>query len=311
MRGGGGGGMFDRHRGPDDEAPWPADPGMGRGRGRGFERSLSSGAGGPGGVISGGPGGPGGPVGPGGPPPGEDALLNGSVSPRKGYTRAPFADWRKSAAVTNEDEWRSAGAPSGRRWNQVGVKRGLKARRQLDPTQRDRKSQCVAKTDGLRKIVIILFRPAGGVVAPKSGAVAGSTVNTPTAWADLVDPRPTQGGSKSRTIGWVAVAEAGTTEGSAPARLRAPGTETWTTCPSGRLRTIPVQREAGVLTPTGSLRRAPAEGRIPAEKNQDNRVSGLVIHIRLLQRNVFQFCRGIERLCRRGRRRGRRVVRRR
>ena len=120
--------MFDRHRGPDDDAPWPADPGMGRGRGRGFERSLSGSgggferslsgggaAGGPGGAISGGGGGPG------GPPPGEDALLNGSVSPRKGYTRAPYADWRKSAAVTNEDEWRSAGAPSGRRWNQVGT----------------------------------------------------------------------------------------------------------------------------------------------------------------------------------------------
>ena len=114
MRGGGPGGMFDRHRGPDDDAPWPAEPGMGRGRGRGFERSLSSGGGpgGPGRHLSGGDGAP---------PPGEDALLNGSVSPRKGYTRAPFADWRKSAAVTNEDEWRSTGAPSGRRWNQVGA----------------------------------------------------------------------------------------------------------------------------------------------------------------------------------------------
>ena len=118
----GGGGMFERHRhGSEDDAPWP-DPGLGRGRGRGFERSLSSGGpgggpGGPGGVIGGGPGGPGAPGGGGG----EDPLLNGgAVSPRKGYTRAPFADWRKSAStVANEDEWRSTGAPSGRRWNQV------------------------------------------------------------------------------------------------------------------------------------------------------------------------------------------------
>ena len=112
-----GGNLFDRHRGPEDDGPWPADPGMGRGRGRGgFERSLSSG--GP--IVPVGPGGLGGPGGPGAPPPGEDPMLNGNVSPRKGYTRAPFADWRKSGAVTNEDEWRSTGAPSGRRWNQVG-----------------------------------------------------------------------------------------------------------------------------------------------------------------------------------------------
>ena len=60
MRGGGPGGMFDRHRGPDDDAPWPAEPGMGRGRGRGFERSLSSGGGpgGPGRHLRGGDGAP-------------------------------------------------------------------------------------------------------------------------------------------------------------------------------------------------------------------------------------------------------------
>ena len=117
----GGGGMFERHRhGSEDDAPWP-DPGMGRGRGRGFERSLSSGGpGGPGGGPGAGGviGGTGAPVGG-----GEDPLLNGgAVSPRKGYTRAPFADWRKSSsAVANEDEWRSTGAPSGRRWNQVQI----------------------------------------------------------------------------------------------------------------------------------------------------------------------------------------------
>ncbi len=87
----GGGSLFDRNRGGGDEDE------RGIGRGRGFERSLSSG------------GGP------------DDPMANGSISPRKGYTRAPFADWRKPAASTEPDEWRSTGTgPSGRRWNQAG-----------------------------------------------------------------------------------------------------------------------------------------------------------------------------------------------
>lgn len=79
--------------------------GIGLGRGRGFERSQSSV--GPGSV--------------GGGPLVDDPLANGSVSPRKGYTRAPFADWRKPGAAGPEDEWRATGTgPSGRRWNQAG-----------------------------------------------------------------------------------------------------------------------------------------------------------------------------------------------
>ena len=47
---------------------------------------------------------------------------NGSVSPRKGYTRAPFDDWRKPTAGEDEDAWRGGGAGggAGRRWNGGG-----------------------------------------------------------------------------------------------------------------------------------------------------------------------------------------------
>ena len=51
---------------------------------------------------------------------------NGNISPRKGYTRAPFDDWRKPTATAGGDEqeqdqagggWRSGPSSSGRRWN--------------------------------------------------------------------------------------------------------------------------------------------------------------------------------------------------
>ena len=118
------------------------------------------------------------------------------------------------------------------------------------------------------------FRPDGGVVAQMSGVAVVSTASTPTAWAGPVAPRPTPGGSRSRTTGWAAVVGAATTEVSARARRRAPGTATWTTCPSGRPRTIQVWKEAAVLMPMASLRpAAAAEGLYPAGKNQDMRVS--------------------------------------
>ena len=57
---------------------------------------------------------------------------NGSISPRKSYSRAPYDDWRKPASATSggdqEEEvqgggggpgggWRSGPSSSGRRWN--------------------------------------------------------------------------------------------------------------------------------------------------------------------------------------------------
>ena len=48
---------------------------------------------------------------------------NGNISPRKGYTRAPFDDWRKPSAGGDDQEqeagggWRSGPSSSGRRWN--------------------------------------------------------------------------------------------------------------------------------------------------------------------------------------------------
>ena len=48
---------------------------------------------------------------------------NGNISPRKGYTRAPFDDWRKpSAGGDDQDQeagggWRTGPSSSGRRWN--------------------------------------------------------------------------------------------------------------------------------------------------------------------------------------------------
>ena len=53
----------------------------------------------------------------------DDPGAPGGISPRKGYTRAPFDDWRKPATGEDEDGggWRSAGAgPSSRRWNAAG-----------------------------------------------------------------------------------------------------------------------------------------------------------------------------------------------
>lgn len=62
--------------------------------------------------------------------PGEDGgPTNGNISPRKGYTRAPFDDWRKPPPGSNsaggnnagDDEdgggWRTGPSSSGRRWN--------------------------------------------------------------------------------------------------------------------------------------------------------------------------------------------------
>ena len=76
-------------------------------RGNWFERSNSTSGGQPGEE--------------GGPP-------NGSISPRKSYSRAPYDDWRKPASATSggdQDEegqgggggWRSGPSSSGRRWN--------------------------------------------------------------------------------------------------------------------------------------------------------------------------------------------------
>lgn len=55
----------------------------------------------------------------------------GNISPRKGYTRAPFDDWRKppSGYQDGEEEggpsWRGANTASGRRWNAPhGAERG-------------------------------------------------------------------------------------------------------------------------------------------------------------------------------------------
>ena len=56
----------------------------------------------------------------------------GNISPRKGYTRAPFDDWRKPPSNYHdggEEEggpsWRGANTASGRRWNAPhGAERG-------------------------------------------------------------------------------------------------------------------------------------------------------------------------------------------
>merc|ERR1712223_2283350 len=147
-RGGGlnSGPFFDRHRGDD---PLIDDLGIGGrgsnggrgvstgdigsgdgvrpfggGRGsRAFDRSLSSGGGGSWHTDRSASNGPAsaGIIGPGGTT--EDGTNNGSMSPRKGYTRAPFDDWRKPPTNEREEDgegggWRSSGTgPSGRRWN--------------------------------------------------------------------------------------------------------------------------------------------------------------------------------------------------
>ena len=83
-------------------------------RGNWFDRSNSTSGGGQPGEEGGGP-------------------PNGSISPRKNYSRAPYDDWRKPASATSggdqEEEgqggggggdrggWRSGPSSSGRRWN--------------------------------------------------------------------------------------------------------------------------------------------------------------------------------------------------
>ncbi len=141
MSRGGGRGGYDRHRSMmDDEEGGGGPRGGPGGRGRvAYDRSLSDRGGGGGwfdrgggGSSSGGGGGGGGPppgMGPGGGPggPGDEAL-NG-FSPRKGYTRAPFDDWRKPVDRGDRDEddgggsgWRGGGGGGGGRgrWNAGG-----------------------------------------------------------------------------------------------------------------------------------------------------------------------------------------------